>query len=350
MTDQCFFVQPLGFHLADGTLYHYQRGDEYQDIFASWDWDLIPGTTVDYKNTPLSCDDTTQTGVETFAGGVSDGLSGVSAMRFTNPLNGALKWQKTWFLLESGVYHVMVNILASTSSAPVFSVLDQKRNSGETVVEGQKQGDLSPTGATVYSDPGSIWHDNVGYTFPPNCSARLNVRTGPATGNWSAIGSSLRPPTTVDIWAAWLEHAPGTAPIEYTIWPGLSREEFKSNRQNSSVKTLQNTPEISAIYETKLNKVMAVFWGQNGGSFTAEGLDGLSPFTLSSKNAVSIVVSLTDGSIAVSDPSQTLSSTALTFAFDGDHRPGFWSGGPTKDLGIFFPTDGSRGRSVTGKL
>lgn len=283
-------------------------------------------------------------------GGASDGLSGVSAMRYTNPFNGALKWQKTWFLLESGVYHVMVNILASTSTAPVFSVLDQKRKSGEHVVEGQQQGELSPTGATVYTQPGSIWHDNVGYTFPTNCSTRLNVRTGPVAGNWSLIGTSTQPPTTVDIWAAWLEHAPGTAPVEYTMWPGLSQQDFKNNCRNSPVKTLQNTPEISAIHDTKLNKIMGVFWGQEGGSFTVEGLNGLSPLTISSKNAVSFLVSMTNGYIVASDPSQTLASTTLTFTFNGEQLPHFWRGAPTKDVNISFPTDGFKGVSVTAQM
>ena len=31
-------IQPLGFHLSDGTLYTYLQGDEYEDIAAAWDW------------------------------------------------------------------------------------------------------------------------------------------------------------------------------------------------------------------------------------------------------------------------------------------------------------------------
>ncbi|KAG5649680.1 hypothetical protein H0H81_002521 [Sphagnurus paluster] len=48
MNTECVNTQnPFGFHLADGVLRTYLRGDEYEDIAASWDWDLIPGTTVD---------------------------------------------------------------------------------------------------------------------------------------------------------------------------------------------------------------------------------------------------------------------------------------------------------------
>ena len=43
----------MGFHLSDGTIYTHLNGDEYEDIVAAWDWNLIPGTTVDYGGTPL---------------------------------------------------------------------------------------------------------------------------------------------------------------------------------------------------------------------------------------------------------------------------------------------------------
>ncbi|OAQ96869.1 hypothetical protein LLEC1_07261, partial [Akanthomyces lecanii] len=39
-------ANPLGYHLGQGTLFTYVDGAEYKDIWASWDWNLIPGTTV----------------------------------------------------------------------------------------------------------------------------------------------------------------------------------------------------------------------------------------------------------------------------------------------------------------
>ena len=71
---------PLGFHLADGATYTYVTGVEYEDISAAWDWNLIPGTTVDYGATPLSCDTENQVGIEDFVGGVSDGKLGAAVM------------------------------------------------------------------------------------------------------------------------------------------------------------------------------------------------------------------------------------------------------------------------------
>ena len=71
---------PFGFHLADGTTYTYVTGDEYEDIAAAWDWNMIPGTTVDYGATPLNCDTENQVGVENFVGGASTGKLGAAVM------------------------------------------------------------------------------------------------------------------------------------------------------------------------------------------------------------------------------------------------------------------------------
>jgi hypothetical protein len=57
-------LQPLGFHLSDGTLYTYLTGNEYEDIAAAWDWNLIPGTTTDYAAAPLNCNNTGWQGIE----------------------------------------------------------------------------------------------------------------------------------------------------------------------------------------------------------------------------------------------------------------------------------------------
>jgi len=117
---------PFGFHLSDGTVYTYLEGNEYEDIAAAWDWNLIPGTTTDYAATPLNCNNTSWKGIEQFVGGVSNTQVGIAAMRYYNPFTHSLKWQKAWFFLENDIQFVMVNNLSSNNSAPLYSVLDQR--------------------------------------------------------------------------------------------------------------------------------------------------------------------------------------------------------------------------------
>lgn len=275
-------------------------------------------------------------------------------MRYTNPVNGALRFQKAWFFLESGVQHVMVNVLQSTSQAPVYSVLDQKRRVGETSVEGTK-GEASGAGTETYTSPTSIWHDRIGYIFPPsNSGLKLGLRTGPVTGDWAKIGASEQPPTTVDLWAAWLEHTDVEAPVEYTIWPGIGLPDFQSKfGQAYPVHTIKNTKEISTVHDKNANHVMSVFWAEEGGSFDIELGENVAPLTVSSDKALAMMVSLEDGTITASDPSQTLKGARITFELGatGDIPTRFWTGDIRKKVVDFtFPTGGRAGNLGRGKL
>ncbi|KAF6765934.1 chondroitin AC lyase [Ephemerocybe angulata] len=332
-----------GFHLSDGTMYTYVTGNEYEDAFAAWDWNLIPGITVDYKNTPLTCAGITHTGVESFVGGVSNGLSGLSAMRYTNPISKSLKWQKAWFLLESGVYHVMVNVLDSKSKAPVYSVLDQKRESGDTKVVGK-----AGTNST-YTNPVSIWHANVGYTFPSNTTATLTVQKGQSKGDWSAIGTSAQPPTTVDMWAAWLEHTDVSSPLEYSIWPGLEYADFQDKSSQSPVATIENSQKVSAIYDRNADRILAVVWTKEGGSFTFDSPE-TGKMRISTLNAMAFMVSLKDGAVMASDPSQSLGKSTITIEFENGQHPAAWKRTKkgTKTVKLKFSTGGEAGSSING--
>ena len=244
----------MGFHIADGVAYTYVRGDEYEDIAAAWDWNIVPGITTDHGATPLICKNTKLLGVEPFVGGVSDGKIGIAVMRYTKPVTKALKWQKAWFFLERDVQHVMVSNLSSTNEGgvPIYPVLDQRRVRGDVFVDGI----LGDSGRQTYPSAGSLWHGDVGYTFDGGEGMRVTVDVGPKTGNWSAIGISAQPPPTVDLFAAWIEHEPedGAFPaIAYSVFPGTNYDEFTANSVLSRhrLKTLKNDGDVPAVYDEK---------------------------------------------------------------------------------------------------
>ncbi|KDQ15588.1 polysaccharide lyase family 8 protein [Botryobasidium botryosum FD-172 SS1] len=323
---------PYGFHLSDGTTYTYLVGDEYEDISAAWDWELIPGTTVDYGATPLECDTTGQKGDQAFVGGASDGRVGVSAMRYVNPLTGSLSWQKSWFFFEGGVHKVMVAGVKSETDSPVYSVLDQRRQSGPVHIDGRP---VAPGDVNVTRDGArSLWHANTGYTFDDGLT--VSVSTGKRTGAWTDIGASLQPPVTVDLFAAYIQHDATNldTPISYTVYPAIPRDTFASISASASVSaqetnstksprsiadtsrivTIQNDALISAAFDTKHTTVMAVFWAEDGGSVTIP----IRPaYTVQSNRAVTLIVSLERRSFTVADPSQSLNDVTLTFQVDG---------------------------------
>jgi polysaccharide lyase family 8-like protein len=310
------------------------KGNEYEDIAAAWDWNLIPGTTVDYGATPLDCAHARWKGLESFVGGVSNGKTGAAAMRYLNPYTKALSWQKTWFFLHDDTQYVMIANLTSRSSAPVYSVLDQRLHSGPVYVNEEVLD--TPSNGTFNRTVSSLWHGGVGYCFDSG-STVLSLSVGERTGAWSAIGTSTQPPETVDLFAAWIQHQDLTQPVSYTIFPGTTFDSFQIKRGYRMVIPLQNDAHISAILDLDYNTVSAVFWDASGGTLFIDcGPFSFEPVIITVSGGVALILNLDTGAFTVSDPSQTLTSvdvlvegiteTSLACAVDLPPGPGGLAG------------------------
>ncbi|KAJ7169923.1 polysaccharide lyase family 8 protein [Mycena filopes] len=307
-------ANPFGFHLADGALRTYVQGDEYEDIAASMDWNRIPGITTDYGATPLTCAQTGALGVEKFVGGVSDGQVGVAAMRYTNPLTKALHWQKAWFFLDNDVQFVMVSNITSASNASVISVLDQKRHNGAVILGGTTRTESSF--AQHGLDTQSLWHDNVGYSVANSTSENeflLSVEVGQKTGNWSAIGTSTQPPTTVDLFSAWITHGSLNASLAYSIFPGVDYDTFVKKSSNSHLTVVQNDATAAALLDDGNAKAMAVVWLAGGATINFAPRSPVQ-FTIATNDTAAFMFDLKTGVLTVSDPTQALTAVSVTLS------------------------------------
>lgn len=323
----------MGFHLSDGAVHTYLQGNEYEDIAAAWDWNLIPGTTVDYNATPLNCDNTKWGGVESFVGGASTGEIGVAAMRYTNPYTKSLSWQKAWFFLAGDVQHVMIsNVSSLNASVPVFSVLDQRLHTGDVLVDGHVAQPFN------YTAPQSLYHGGVGYKFEH--PVELSVDYGNRTGNWSALGISTQPPPTTDLFSAWIDHTTGNggAPISYSVYPGVDNNTFFDKIECSSVQTAQNDAEVSAVFDESQNIYMAVFWNAKGGVAWFNGDGEAAPLVIAASGSAAIIYEADTGNVTVSDPSQTLQNIQVDIAALGK---------PPVSLDFTLPSGGKAGSSVS---
>lgn len=332
---------PNGFHLSDGVLYTYLQGNEYEDIAAAWDWDLIPGITVDYGATALTCTTTKLTGSEAFVGGVSDGGIGIAAMRYTNPITGSLHWQKAWFFLDGDVQHTMISGLISTTDAPVYSVLDQRLHTGSVFVDGVQ------TNSTEETQVETLWHGGVGYLFPNlDNSAVISVSVGETNGSWSAIGTSSQPPTTIDLFAARVEHKSTSTPISYTTFPGTSYHTFLAKSSRLRLRSVQNDEDISAVFDEENNTAMVVFWDAAGGSVTFDPAPANAPITITADGNIALLYRIETGEVTVSDPSQSLARTQVTLTLGPGRKPFQWGEGFKKTLNFDHPSGGGAGSSV----
>ncbi|KAG9104671.1 hypothetical protein FRC06_000057 [Ceratobasidium sp. 370] len=303
-TSECVNTQnPLGFHLSDGTLYQYTTGQEYHDMFATFDFNLIPGITTDYNHTRLDCSSTSVQGVETYAGGVSAGDVGVAAMRYVNPLTRTLKFRKAWFFFGDNVQHVLVHGISSTSQAPVMSVLEQRLHNGSVYVDGdviKKSGN--------FCDVTSLWHNGTGYVFPEGQKTALAVVVQNKTGDWKTIGTSTQPKSTKDMFLTWIQHDPMhlAAPIEYTIFPATrSHSVFKDKAAQCTPETLANggSGDVSAAVDATGRIMGAAFWTVGGGMVYVPQMG----FTVFVDRPLVMILKLADkgnlaGSVYVADP------------------------------------------------
>ncbi|KAI0639371.1 polysaccharide lyase family 8 protein [Trametes polyzona] len=335
----------FGFHLADGTVYTHLNGDEYEDIVAAWDWNLIPGITVDYGATPLTCATTRHTGTQTLVGGASDGRVGAVAMRYETPSSKNLNWRKTWFFLENDIQVVMIARITSATSAPVFSVLDQRKHVGQVLVNG------AAVGSGNYTHPSTLWHGGVGYVFNTSDPVTLSVDVSTRTGDWSAIGASSQPPVTVDMFTAWLSHDDISSAISYMVYPATTPASFQAKVAASNLKSIRNDGSISALLDVPNKTAFLVYWVANGGSVTIPALStGGATIKVQSTGNVNVILRMDTWTVTVADPTQSLASVTLTFTLGSGSAPAGWGTSKTKTVQISLPTGGLAGSSVTQNL
>jgi hypothetical protein len=266
-------------------------------------------------------------------------------MRYTNPLTESLYWQKAWFFLDDDVQHVMVSGLSSTTNASVLTVLDQKRHAGPIYLDGEESTSLSRVGGQT------LWHDNVGYTFQNlNDSASLSIQVGVKTGNWSDIGTSTQPPTSVDLFAAWIVHEDISIPLAYSAFPGISHDNFLQKKDQLQLRTIQNNASVSSVYDEVNKRAMFVFWDADGGSVTFNPGQTLAPTTVTVTGNLAVIYTLQTGQVTISDPSQTLTTAQVSLELGEGQAPPYWGLDRAINLVFQLPSDGFAGNSVTQTL
>jgi hypothetical protein len=291
-------------------------------MFATLDFNLIPGTTTDYGRTPLACSSTSAFGVEAYAGGVSAGDVGIAAMRYVNPQTHALSFRKAWFFFGDNVQHVLVHGISATSPSPIVSVLEQKLHKGSVYVDGEnvKSGN--------YCDVESLWHSGTGYVFPSNQNTALSVSLKNKTGDWKTIGTSTQPKSTKDMFLAWINHDSNhlSAPTEYSIFPATSSyAAFKEKAGLSTPETVANGGSVSAAVDSSGRVLGAAFWVVGGGSVFVPQM-GLTVFV---DRPVVLVLKLTGkgnlaGELYVADPAHGTGTVHVRILWAQGHRYGPW--------------------------
>ncbi|PPL02937.1 polysaccharide lyase family 8 super-sandwich domain-containing protein [Parapedobacter indicus] len=243
---------------ADGSQFISRTGREYFNIYPSWDWRKIPGTTVVQVDTFPHWKDLVKKGTTAFVGGVSDGEYGAATFDFLSPHSG-LKAHKSWFFFDDEIVCLGAGI-TSTATQPVMTTLNQALSNGPVWLNDKRN-----TGEQEQQIEGPAWvnHDSTGYIVLN--ANRIWLRRGKSTGTWRSISHqdhATDEPVTQDIFTLAIDH--GTQPKDdtyaYIILPAASESQTSAYAQHQPTEVVSNTKELQAVSNKLLGIHYAVFY------------------------------------------------------------------------------------------
>lgn len=246
----------LGRYLADGAMYVYLSGKEYENIYPLWDWHKIPGTTCVNSDSALKPTEQSSYIKSDFVGGVSDGKYGFA---FMDLQRDEIKGRKAWFFFDSVIACLGAGI-ESGSSYPVTTSVNQCLLDGKvtTGYDGKK---ILNGGEYSFSKPLWLHHSGIGYVFPVSADVKLNCES--RTGKWTdVIGYTSEGPLTRDVFSLYVEHGVNVKDggYEYFVLPGATANETSEFFKSPDVKALANTDAVQAVISDKDKCIQIVFY------------------------------------------------------------------------------------------
>lgn len=247
----------LGEHLSDGVMLLYRTGDEYRNIFPVWDWARLPGITVE-QDRPLARIKNGRKGARAFAGGVSDGACGVSAMDFERD---GLTARKAWLFFEGEAVCLGAGI-ASTNEYRVITSVNQCLAEGPVSVRRADGAVAALAGPERLAKPAWVHHGGFVYAI---LQGGENVGAGVSaqTGSWRRISTAQKADeVTADVFSLWLNHGkrPAGAAYAYAVAAKSGPAEAQSYAEALPVRVIANTPAVQSAEHVQSGLLLAAFY------------------------------------------------------------------------------------------
>ena len=286
----------LGYHLADGALYLYRRGNEYEDIFPVWDWQKVPGVTCAQVGPPAF---KTSSVESDFVGGLSSASIAVGALDYRRSKEQA---RKAWFFQGNNVACLGSAIRGDGEDAEV-TTLNQCMLQGPVSVKVHGRNEAVALGSHVLDAVDAVEHDGWLYTFLE--PTRVSLFTGSAAGSWRRVfnNPSASPKVQSDnIFKLWIDHGEGATLGHYAYAIGPTESPPK-------VQVVANTADLQAVRFPD-GTFAAVFWKAGA----------IAPFANARISVGSpCILAIHDHEVFASDPSRRQGS--LKIDWNGTEKP-----------------------------
>lgn len=294
-----------GYNLPLGATNILTDGNEYEGIFASWDWTRVPGTTAEHNQDSTALD-SYLIGSNDFGGGVSNGTSGIIAYEHNYR---KVQAKKAYFYMNDAMLCLGAGINANGNN-PVLTSVNQCFSQGEiSYNSGSGTQKLTDTKLET-SNLKWVHHRNVGYILPDG--GNITVQKMQQSGSWKDI-NVFESSSTVNssVFSLWFDHSskPVNNSYQYIAVPDKSLVEFEASVTNHGFVVITNNADLQAVKNTKTDEYAIVFYK----SGTAELGDG---FTVSSDKAAMVLLknNPTGIQITVSDPTYSQANIKLTIS------------------------------------
>ncbi|MDR1342212.1 MAG: DNRLRE domain-containing protein [Prevotellaceae bacterium] len=313
-----------GFFLTDGATTVTVDGEEYGSTIPFWSWTKIPGTTLPALDSAhmVRADSYIRYGRSNYAGGVTDGLHGVTAFEVVNNealyrYNDDTGWggtpspqgarlpaldfgaKKSWFIFDGEIVCLGAGIRSGHDEV-MQTTVNQCRQAGDLIVSANGAEVQPGEGTHSYAKVDWVLNDKVAYFFPDRDS--LFVANQTKSGTWKDVNLSFATdaPITGKLFTLWKEHGvkPLNAKYAYIIVPNVSSAEEVKRYDPSHVQVIVNSDSLQVVYNRRLKMYGCAFF-KAGGFKTSSGL------TVEADNGCVVLIKNVDAdtvTVYVADP------------------------------------------------
>jgi chondroitin AC lyase len=247
----------LGEHLSDGVMYLYRTGCEYRNIFPVWDWARLPGITVEHDR-PLKRINNRRKGSRPFAGGVSDGLCGVSAMEFERD---GLTAKKAWFFFEGEVVCLGAGI-TSTNAFRVITSVNQCLAEGPVTVKRADGAVAALQAPEKLVSP--VWVHQGGFVYALlQGGENVGVGVSEQKGNWRRVSTALKTDeVSQEVFSLWLSHGKRPTGAAYAYVASAQSDVAAAGRYADAlpVRVVANTSEVQAVEDPQAGILQVAYY------------------------------------------------------------------------------------------
>ncbi|MBS1371807.1 MAG: hypothetical protein HPZ91_17820 [Lentisphaeria bacterium] len=326
-----------GKYLGDGLALLMKDAKEYENVYPFWEWKQLPGVTAMQDKLRMKPWAKNFENKSDFAGGVSDGETGLAAMQLKR--KEPIEARKAYFAFDRYIVCRGSGITAK-SKEPVMTGVEQRLRDGEVRCSGAEGDGPLPDGTSRLRQVRSLLHDGTGIYFPGG--ADIEVGLGPVTGAWRGINQSdSGEPLTRPMYRVSIDHgvSPRNASYSWIVSPD------GSDPEKAGIELPAAEGDVLAALDRKNGVAMGVCFGKGGAMPLAGGarFEFRSPAAAMAKSQPGGKLKLT-----FSDPLQK--QEALNFRISGRYAgPGcrYDAAADATELSV---TPGAAGKSVTVEL